>query len=290
MARKSKDPAERKVNFTKLGQLWTDIQFPDWLHMCTELSPASGFKRSGNHIKGRCPFHDDNGPSLIITPDKGMVKCFGCNKSFCSPVAFVSALKSKFDNGPCSFGDTLLYLRKRFGLKASIPEALYEKIRDHEIHQNNKRKLVTFCCDTLLDAIIAYPDLDSKGLGFALPTVEYLMGRKLGVPAPGEAAPAAGELTGNDADPYGVYPVICSNQLLGMLPPLAMVANKFGDDSPEYKFFCSYFSAFTQNANSVGYLILPLHDQPDSAAHSALQPSPSIPLPSSLKVRATSAP
>ncbi len=33
---------------------------------------------SGASLKGRCPIHDDHSPSLVVWPDSGRWKCFGC--------------------------------------------------------------------------------------------------------------------------------------------------------------------------------------------------------------------
>lgn len=35
-------------------------------------------KRSGASLKGRCPLHDERSPSFVVTPAKGLWKCFGC--------------------------------------------------------------------------------------------------------------------------------------------------------------------------------------------------------------------
>lgn len=44
------------------------------------LIEASGIalKKSGKDWIGRCPFHDDNEPSLVVTPAKNLWHCFGC--------------------------------------------------------------------------------------------------------------------------------------------------------------------------------------------------------------------
>ncbi|SQD92989.1 DNA primase [Candidatus Bipolaricaulis anaerobius] len=36
-------------------------------------------KPSGQRFKGRCPFHPDDTPSLLVSPDKGLWHCFGCH-------------------------------------------------------------------------------------------------------------------------------------------------------------------------------------------------------------------
>lgn len=45
------------------------------------LVEASGLvlERRGSDLVGRCPFHEDSDPSLVVTPDKNLWHCFGCN-------------------------------------------------------------------------------------------------------------------------------------------------------------------------------------------------------------------
>src|SRR5580658_4585485 len=43
------------------------------------LAVAKGveLKRQGKDLVGRCPFHDDRTPSLVITPEKNVWHCLG---------------------------------------------------------------------------------------------------------------------------------------------------------------------------------------------------------------------
>ena len=43
------------------------------------LVEASGveLKRHGENVMGRCPFHDDKTPSLVVTPSKNLWHCLG---------------------------------------------------------------------------------------------------------------------------------------------------------------------------------------------------------------------
>lgn len=44
---------------------------------------AAGYielKESRRAFRGKCPFHNDPGESLMISPEKNMFKCFGCGK------------------------------------------------------------------------------------------------------------------------------------------------------------------------------------------------------------------
>lgn len=37
-------------------------------------------KRTGSTLKACCPFHDEKTPSFVVSPAKGIFKCFGCSK------------------------------------------------------------------------------------------------------------------------------------------------------------------------------------------------------------------
>jgi len=38
-------------------------------------------KKTGKNYMAVCPFHNDRGPSLSISDEKGLFHCFGCGKS-----------------------------------------------------------------------------------------------------------------------------------------------------------------------------------------------------------------
>lgn len=266
MAKKAKEDAQR-VLFARLHKIWTDISFGDWLGLLSEIAPLSRFTRNKGHLKGLCPFHEDSTASFYVTPDKGMVKCFGCHKMFFNPVQFIAALKN------CSFGDAILFLRKRFGLKGTIPEALYEKVRDHEIYQRHKQAFMKLSSTTLLAAFTSYSNgtLAADGFLWAEPTIAYLRARRMGENAPGERTP--GDDTSDATfDPYGVWTTICGRQVLGIFPPKALVINHFGETSEEYKFYCSYFGTYTEGHGQVGWIVLPLNDEPGSICRFKLKP------------------
>lgn len=258
MARR-RNQEDQRVLFARLQRVWTDIQIPEWLALLAEISPESGFLRHKGHIKGRCPFHDDSTASFIVTPEKGIVKCFGCHRMFWNPISFVAALRR------CSFGDAVLFVRKRFGLKASIPEALYEKVRDHEVYQARKASFMQLASMTLFHALSAFAagTLDQEGLSWAQPTVEYLVARRLGESAPSELVAAQDQPDGS-FDQYGIWSAICGQQLLGVFPPMAVVSNHFGETSEEFKFYRSYFGPYVEGFKHAGWLVFPLNDEPGS--------------------------
>ena len=45
------------------------------------ISSYIPLKRSGKNFVGVCPFHDDTSPSMFVSPDKQIYKCFSCGAS-----------------------------------------------------------------------------------------------------------------------------------------------------------------------------------------------------------------
>lgn len=258
MARKAKT-GDSKVAFSRLNRVWTDIQNNDWLSWLAEAKPDSGFHQSGPHIKGRCPFHSDGTASFIVTPYKNRASCFGCHKAFWNPIHLIAALNET------SVADALIYAKKRWGLSAAIPKELFEKVRDHEVHQKNKAALMKFYSTLLFKALgsLAAGTLDADGLNWTLPTLQYLLGRGLGESAPGELVAEKDQPSGK-FDQFGVWVTLCDRDLIGIFPRIVDVENHFGPTSEEYKFFRSYFGKYTDGQTYIGHLVLPYDDTPTS--------------------------
>lgn len=47
----------------------------------SQVAQTVTLRRQGASLEGICPFHNDRNPSLVVWPDSGRFKCFGCQLS-----------------------------------------------------------------------------------------------------------------------------------------------------------------------------------------------------------------
>jgi len=264
---KSKKPQDGKVTFKRLNRIWTDVDLSAWASWLAEVRPDGMWRVSGNHVKGRCPFHEDSTASFHLSPHKMRASCFGCRRAFWSPIHFISEVNNT------SIADALLFAKKRWGLSAAIPKEMFETIRAHEVYQRNKTTLMKYFAELLFQCMASYSrgQLEADGLGWAGAAVEYLLARRLGENGLRQLAPAGQESTG-EFDQYGVWvSLICSHQLLGVFPPTGYVRDKFGDTSEEARFFESYFGECIGGQTYHGHLVFPYDDTPTSIARFKLR-------------------
>lgn len=66
--------------------------------------------KAGRNYKGLCPFHGENTPSFVVSPDKGIYKCFGCGMGG-NAISFVSQLEA------ISFPQAIARLASRAGIQ-----------------------------------------------------------------------------------------------------------------------------------------------------------------------------
>ncbi len=67
-------------------------------------------KKVGRSFKGLCPFHQEKSPSFIVSPDRQIAYCFGCNKGG-DVFAFIQEVEG------VDFADALKILADRTGVK-----------------------------------------------------------------------------------------------------------------------------------------------------------------------------
>jgi len=82
-------------------------------------------KRRGVNMMGNCPFHNEKTPSFVVSPTKGIFKCFGCGKAGNS-AGFI------MEHNGLSYPDSLRWLAAKYHIeieeeKASKDELLLQK-------------------------------------------------------------------------------------------------------------------------------------------------------------------
>ena len=79
-------------------------------------------KRAGANFQACCPFHNEKTPSFVVSPSKGLFKCFGCGKAG-NAVTFVMEHES------ISYPEALKVVAKKYGIEIREKERTEEAIR-----------------------------------------------------------------------------------------------------------------------------------------------------------------
>lgn len=83
-------------------------------------------KRGANYI-ACCPFHNEKTPSFVVTPAKGIYKCFGCGKAG-------DGVRFLMDHEHYTYPEALRYLAKKYNIE--IEE---EEMTDEQKERQNER-------------------------------------------------------------------------------------------------------------------------------------------------------
>ena len=82
-------------------------------------------KRAGATYKACCPFHNEKTPSFVVSPSKGIYKCFGCGKSG-TAVGFV------MEHENMTYVEALKYLAKKYNIEVIEKEETAEDIANRQ--------------------------------------------------------------------------------------------------------------------------------------------------------------
>ena len=78
-------------------------------------------KKRGVNLLGLCPFHNEKTPSFIVSPAKGIFKCFGCGKGGNS-VHFI------MEHEQITYYDALKYLARKYHIEVQERELSPEEM------------------------------------------------------------------------------------------------------------------------------------------------------------------
>ena len=86
-------------------------------------------KRAGATYKACCPFHNEKTPSFVVSPSKGIYKCFGCGKSG-TAVGFVMEHESM------TYVEALRYLARKYNVEIIEKEESAEDIAKRQRNES----------------------------------------------------------------------------------------------------------------------------------------------------------
>lgn len=99
-------------------------------------------KKRGTNYLGLCPFHQEKTPSFIVSPAKGIFKCFGCGKGGDS-VSFLME-HEHFD-----YVEALRYLANKYNIEIEEQELTPEQVRA-ENDRESLYQLTHYACDSFV--------------------------------------------------------------------------------------------------------------------------------------------
>ncbi|WP_417015175.1 DNA primase [Alistipes sp.] len=113
-------------------------------------------KRKGVNYVACCPFHNEKTPSFVVSPSKGVFKCFGCGKGG-NAVTFV------MEQEGVSYPEALKMVAKRYGI-----EVHEEAMTEEEARRNDDRESMFVLNGWAAEYFANYLHRDSEGINVGL--------------------------------------------------------------------------------------------------------------------------
>ena len=113
-------------------------------------------KRKGVNYVACCPFHNEKTPSFVVSPSKGVYKCFGCGKGG-NAVTFV------MEQEAVSYPEALKIVAKRYGI-----EVREEALSDEELRRNDDRESMFALNGWAAEYFANFLHRDSEGINVGL--------------------------------------------------------------------------------------------------------------------------
>ena len=113
-------------------------------------------KRKGVNYTACCPFHNEKTPSFIVSPAKGVYKCFGCGKGG-NAVTFV------MEQEALSYPEALKMVAKRYNIEVREREQTEEDIR-----RNNDRESMFAVNGWAADYFANYLQTEQEGISVGM--------------------------------------------------------------------------------------------------------------------------
>ena len=89
------------------------------------ISDYVTLKKKGVNYQACCPFHNEKTPSFVVSPSKGVFKCFGCGKGG-NAVTFV------MEHENVTYPEALKIVARKFGIEVQEKEMTPEELRRND--------------------------------------------------------------------------------------------------------------------------------------------------------------
>ena len=113
-------------------------------------------RKKGVNFQACCPFHDEKTPSFVVSPSKGLFKCFGCGKGGNS-VTFV------MEHEAMGYVDALKYVAKKYGI-----EIVEKELSPDDIKKNDDRESMMIVSTYASDYFTKYLHNSDEGKNIGL--------------------------------------------------------------------------------------------------------------------------
>lgn len=128
------------------------------------VSDFVSLKKKGVNFMACCPFHNEKTPSFVVSPSKGLYKCFGCGKGG-NAVTFV------MEHEKLTYAEALKWVAKKYGIPVEEREETPE-----EKQRNDDRESMMIANAWASDYFVAQMNTTDEGRSVAY---SYLSSRGL---------------------------------------------------------------------------------------------------------------
>ena len=144
-----------------MERTWNDAveEIKSHLDIIDVISKYVILKKRGVNYIGLCPFHNEKTPSFIVSPQKGIYKCFGCGKGG-DAITFLMEIKGQ------SYIEIIKDLAEQFNIE------LPKSSKNYDANKDKKTKIIT-----ALDEAKNYYTKNLLENPKAKIAYDYLMGR-----------------------------------------------------------------------------------------------------------------
>ena len=114
-------------------------------------------RRKGVNYQACCPFHNEKTPSFVVSPTKGVYKCFGCGKGG-------NAVTFLMEHENMTYPEALKSVAKRYGIEVKEKE-----MTEDEVRRNDNRESMFALNGWAADYFSEYLFGDGEGVSVGLP-------------------------------------------------------------------------------------------------------------------------